>query len=159
MKIIHLPIIAFLALILFASCKKSNSGIAVRTVSATIDDTAFTFNDGFSLQSIDEGAIFGFEGTAIDTVKQNQLEVLVASLDTTQISAKTYYESDTTIEMGVQFQEKGVQYKNGLTKINPFRITLTGPLQGTFSGNIYLSGDSTKAPRVVTNGKFNFQLY
>jgi hypothetical protein len=160
MKIIHLPIIAFLALILFTSCKKSNSGIAVRTVSATIDDTAFTFNDGFSLQVEDVGPIFGFEGGAVDTVKKNELSILVASDDSTKLKSKTYFETgDSTVEIQIEFEENGTVYRNGLTKIAPFEVSLGGPLQGTFSGKVYLGGDSTKAARTITNGKFNFQLY
>ena len=160
MKITYLPIIALVALISFASCKKSsNSGVPKATLTATIDDTAYNFNGGFDGEAFNFGPEYGFEAEYKDTLNGNQFYITMGKFDTSKLALKTYYETDTTLEMEIEFDHDGIEYDNGFTKITPFQVTLTSPNQGTFSGKVYPNGDSTLPAKVITNGKFNMLIY
>jgi hypothetical protein len=134
MKITILPIIALLTIVSVVSCSKS-SGPAVPngTATATIGDTAYNFKDAFSLEFVNSGPIYGFDGTVTDsTTPVHEFSLTLASPDTTKLTNKTYYETDSTSEIQIEFLEAGATYKNGHTKINPFQITYSGALQGSF---------------------------
>ncbi|HMG82874.1 MAG TPA: hypothetical protein VK559_07550 [Ferruginibacter sp.] len=160
MKVFHLPIIALLALISFASCKKSsNSGLPKGTLTATIDDTAYNFNGGVEAEGFNIGAEYGFSADYADTLNDNEFTISMARFDSSKLALKTYYETDSLVEIDIEFDHDGIEYDNGFTKIAPFQITLTSPNQGTFSGKVYPNGDSTLPAKVITNGKFNFLIY
>ncbi|HMG82873.1 MAG TPA: hypothetical protein VK559_07545 [Ferruginibacter sp.] len=159
MKITYLPIIAFLALISFASCKKSSSSAQIGSLTATIADTAYHFSDEYEYEVVNENPVFGFGGQFADTTAKAEFELTMVRFDTAKLLVKTYYETDSTVEMEVEFNQNGIEYDNGFTKIAPFQVTLTSSNQGTFSGKIYPNGDSTLPAKVVTNGKFNLVSY
>jgi hypothetical protein len=169
--------IAVLGLVL-VSCKKSSSG-GGPSISATLSDTSFSFNQGF-------------EGTVYNDGK----EVEIWSANTTNAAtAKEFYlqlRSNTALTAGVYTDTANLYiplptisrhaslrvepyagstgpidydfYTIGLVS-NPFTVTITSitptSIQGTFSGKLYLDGDSTTTAdsiRVITNGRFNTPL-
>jgi hypothetical protein len=171
--------IAVLGLVL-ASCKKSSSG-AGSSVTATFNDTSFSFTQAF------QGTIYN-GGKEIDLYVTNSTNAATATqlrmelLSNTAITPGVYSDTATypnnvtlpTVSKYAYFEVYPYIYPNtgidhdfwtiGLTS-NPFTVTVTSitqtSIQGTFSGKLYLDGDSTTTAdsiRVITNGTFNAPL-
>jgi hypothetical protein len=155
--------ITVLTIALF-SCKKSSSGIAENTITATIGDTLYTFNQGI-----------------LDTTfyQSNLLESVVVASDQNLVQAAVIFGTKsnriTTVIYGnyedsINLAEFQIKFANGRTYSNtsisepassPLLVTVTSftstHTQGTFKGTIYLNGDTTSTDKkVVTNGSFNF---
>jgi hypothetical protein len=161
-------IIFFVVLIIvLASCKKSSSGSPVNTITATINDTPYIFN-----QDILDTTFYGS-----DSILQIELTAKDFNLNTFAIyfgaknkpfSAGTTYGSfgDSVHIMLGGFESFNTS--SGVYEALPYphnsstslTVTLTSitttNIQGTFKGNIYLGGDTTQTPKTVTNGTFNF---
>ena len=170
--------IAVLGLVL-VSCKKSSSGGT--SLSATVSDTSLSFTQGF------EGTIYN-NGREIELYATNTTNALTAKelnieiLSNTAITAGVYSDTaswpySTTLPQVSRWVSVDIDpyldpagpidydfYTIGLVS-NPFTVTITSvtptSIQGTFSGKLYLDGDSTTTAdsvRVITNGKFNAPL-
>jgi len=151
--------------IVFASCKKSGSGSPLNTITATINDTVYTFNnhvlDTTIYQSSDSE--LGIELVAED-LDLNTIGLIMADRHAAPLKATTYGSTgDTTHIGGMQFQLHLGSYSNLSFPSGPNPLTITvntltsTSIQGTFKGTIFLNGDTASANRkTVTNGTFNF---
>ncbi|HMG82872.1 MAG TPA: hypothetical protein VK559_07540 [Ferruginibacter sp.] len=160
MKIKLLSLTALIALIAFSSCKKSSgSGIASGEISATINDSSYTFKNVEEIESLHSGSELGFIGAILDSATGNGMAITLVS-EGGSLQPKTYLDTDTATEMEIELELNGVDYSNAFVHLSPFKVGLGGYLQGTFSGKLYEGGDSTSSTvAVVSNGKFNFSLY
>jgi hypothetical protein len=155
--------ISVLAIALF-SCKKSGSGSPVNSITATIADTVYTFN-----QNILDTTLFqsGTLESAVIASDQNLVEAAVIfGTKSDRITTTTYGHFGDSINLA-EFQ---IMFPNGRTysstsisesPSSPFLIDLTSftttHSQGTFTGTVYLNGDTTSTDKkVITNGSFNF---
>jgi hypothetical protein len=159
-------IIVFAALVvLFASCKKSDSGniVAPNTITATIGGTNYLFNQrgGSSIAVYQpNGQYFSiFENDSLS----NSLNIFASSY-ASNFSLSSYTSAlGSTNGLGnfrFSLANDTTQYAGSIQ--NPIVITLTAvtstSIQGTFQGIIYANADTSKISKVVTNGKFNLVL-
>jgi hypothetical protein len=153
--------------VLLLSCKKSGPAhVATNTITATIDDTNYAFNQSVasvsgitSLFSLYE--IVGYDST-INPVANCTLQL--KSID--EFTNKTFgIVGDTTSAASFEYDQNGFKYKTASknTATTAFTITIIGisgsSIQGTFTGNIFEEGDTTLTKKVVTNGKFDIERF
>jgi hypothetical protein len=151
--------------IAFASCKKSNSGSPVNTITATINDTVYTFNNKFLDTTIAEASDseIGVEMTAQD-LNLNTITLIIADRNAIPLKTTTYGSTGDTVRLaGMGFASLLSNYSNlsDPPGSNPLTITVNSitstSIQGTFKGTIFLNGDTTSADKkTVTNGTFSF---
>lgn len=145
------------------SCKKKSSSspaIPFNTIIATIGDTVYTFN-----RNIYDTAtmVVGDSAILIEASDSSADLAAVVLRSDSAITTRTY-NADTSFDHAGVFdiELSSSNYENSIPQSNnPLTVIVTAitdtSIQGTFSGNIYLDGDTTKALKVVTNGKFNFR--
>jgi hypothetical protein len=177
---------AFVALIAFASCKKSTvTKTVIENDTLKIPDTAnyaiseiisadvngvgdtATIPDYYEhyIDNIGSNASNAFDFDEYDSAN-NRFYLQVETLNNS-ITAKTYGAfGDSTTVSDVEFYQSGTGWYYGSTVLNPNTVTITSiigtTLKGTFQGTIYLNGDTTQTgsnKKVVTNGKFAITLY
>jgi hypothetical protein len=158
------------AIVLF-SCKKNsttyNIGIPENTITLTTNGTVYTYNKEEDFTEDGDSSYFNIYSyvSANNFSTSSYMEVEIASSGKFNIvlKPKKYcYYLDTTTAAGFEFYLAGVgDFSSGYNKVNPFIITLTSytptVMQGTFSGPIYIGGDTTTTPLTIT-GKFNLNL-
>jgi hypothetical protein len=152
---------------LLLSCKKSSPAhVATNTVTATIDNTNYAFNQSVasvsgltSLYSLLE--IVGYDST-INPVANCTFQIQSKE----KLTNKTFGAvGDTTSSASFEYDQNGFKYKTASknTTTTAFTITITGmsssSIQGTFTGNIFEEGDTTLTKKVVTNGKFDIERF
>lgn len=172
-----------IALITFASCKKTTTNTVTHhdtTTVKTFDTSSYVLADSVSANI--NGVPFpayvypytdyyqssGYNGKTfnyldIDPADSNyNYYDLYIGTSAAFYTAKTYGAfGDTTTSASIDFQLNG-QYFYGGTVLNPNTITITSisgtKIQGTFQGTVYLNGDTTQTganKAVITNGKFS----
>jgi hypothetical protein len=156
-------VIVMLGLML-ASCKK-NSGLPSLQgiITATVDGTNYMINKQMGIarsklpnDSTEYFILYGEDQSL------NYMEVYVYSIH--NLVARAYKQSqDSTEIVKIAFQQpNGDLYATTYTAANPSSITITSidstTIQGTFSGTLYDSGDSTRASKTVTNGTFILKI-
>jgi hypothetical protein len=148
---------------LLLSCKKNSAGhIATNTITATIDNTNYAFNQSVasvsgvtSLFSLYETV--GYDST-INPVANCILQISSKEKLTNQTFGKV---GDTTTTAMFEYDQNGFKYKTASknTATTAFTVTITSingsSIQGTFQGNIFSEGDTTMTKKVITNGKFD----
>jgi hypothetical protein len=156
-------ILFILVSIVFVSCKKGNSATPNNTITATIDGINYTFNKGI----IDTSVANGYPLIVVGATDADSNAVLLEIETLSGVFTTTTYglPNDTSNIAGFLVSNPISAYTNNEDKPRPpFTVTVTSlksteagiSIQGTFQGNIYLNGDTTQTPKVVTNGKFNF---
>jgi len=145
------------------SCKKKSSGspaIPINTIIATIDDTVYTFNQNIQDTT---AALYSDSVIYLGASDPNSDQAVIILRSDTAFATRTY-NADTSFDHVALFDVilSSSQYENSVPQTNnPLTVIVTAitdtSIQGTFGGNIYLNGDTTKALKVVTNGKFNFR--
>jgi hypothetical protein len=152
--------------IIFASCKKSGSGSPTNAITATINDTVYTFNNHILDTTIYESSDseLGIELSAQD-LNLNTILIVIANAHAAPLKTITYGLSGDSNHLSEMEYESTVQtnYASGFPEAieNPFTVTVNSltstTIQGTFKGTIFLNGDTTSAnKKTVTNGTFSF---
>jgi hypothetical protein len=177
-KTLFLPVA--LSLFLFSSCKKDVSatgpggtgGVALGTISATVDGTPYTFNVG-AQASIDSSGGAGYVllilGVYSPSANAKTMSLGIAGPDRFTVNT-TYTDTSSTANdfSDIDYTDYTTDYlaETGLIP-PPYVSTLTitslstTNIQGTFSGNVelfYSPGGSPPASHLITNGKFNLTL-
>jgi len=167
MKYSVLIILVFISIVIFLSCKKSNTSLPSNTIQATINGKTSTFNFGvFATRTGTPGPrtpyyVILLEGFTDSTVYSGSINLGVQSIDS--ITAATYNENSTMNNASITYINNknllGNIFSNGHPTSNPFIIVVTSlnskSIQGTFQGDIFYNGDSSQTLETVTNGKFN----
>jgi hypothetical protein len=157
-------IILFAAIpIMLFSCKKSKSdNLPENTITATINDTDYIFNNSFTSETLNDGLEVAYVAQAVDSaLPVTTFDFAAVTLNGKAIAPGVYAETgDNTKEASAELHVPGlVDYKTAGTKADPFTVIITSvngnSIQGTFHGNIYKNGDSLQAKKIITNGKFN----
>lgn len=183
MRIKILLLSSIVALIAFASCKKTNTVTVTKliedsvlktsadTLSASFNDTSYlVYNENWGETGADYGwrgndstKYYYFETGAQDSTDNNYnyLEVDIYTLNGLLSVNKTYgLTSDTTTEIYLYFYNNaGGYFESNGYKQAPATATITSisgnVITGTFSGTLFQYGDTTSTyKKVVTNGKF-----
>jgi hypothetical protein len=153
--------IAVLGSVMLVSCKKSSSGsggIGTGTIQASIGGTTHNFTTGAQATSLGTGTLIitGLEGTS------NSFSI---ELDgNNAITTGTYTASTNTVASlnYVQGLSGGITYSNDGNPSDPISVIVTSisatNIQGTFTGSVFLNGDSNAAEKTVTAGKFNVAI-
>jgi hypothetical protein len=161
-KIILFAVLA----IVFASCKKSGSGSPLNTITATINDTVYTFNNNILDTTIYESADseLGIELRAQD-VNLNTIIFVIANANAAPLKPITYGSSGDTSHLSEMLftTTKQTLWGTGFPPSveNPFVVNVTTltstTIQGTFKGTLFFQGDTASADKkTVTNGTFSF---
>jgi len=154
--------------IVLASCKKSSSGTPVNSITATINDTNYTFNN----RVVDTTVLSDSTPDVILSAADFNLNTFTLSFAAKNkpLIAGTIYGSygDSVHLLDAEFYPfyspsynyKALPYpmvsSNAQLTVTLTSISSTN-IQGTFKGTIFLNGDTTSTNRkTVTNGKFNF---
>jgi hypothetical protein len=145
------------------SCKKKSSGspaIPINTIIATIDDTVYTFNQNIQDTT---AALYSDSVIYLGASDPNSDQAVIVLRSDSAFATRTY-NADTSFDYAAVFDItfSSSNYESTIPQLNnPLTVIVTAitdtSIQGTFSGNIYLNGDTTKALKVVTDGKFNFR--
>ena len=167
--------LSFLLLCFFLSCKKNNSGSDSGSyhVTANLDGSAKTFNLSPAATTITNGGYTSIAvvGIASATTKETMGVSITNSPGGKPIVAGTY--TDTTANFAVAvtyglntttttyFGATNVTQAAiifGHPVVNHIKIVITAidasTVKGTFSGDLFLSGDPTAAKKTVTSGDF-----
>jgi hypothetical protein len=158
-KVFFLMVVSMIA----ASCSKHSTTpaatvIPAQTITATIDGTNYTFNQG-GLDSSSTGPL-GPEIVLIKLDASGEMGAFAVESDAAFVPK--VYGANGDIHSMTQFGAslQNINYTSASPSSNPMIVTVTAvtptSIQGTFQGNIYLNGDTTKAVKVVTNGQFNY---
>jgi hypothetical protein len=155
-------LLAGLMIIVLSSCKKTKTASTVYQITATINGKDYVFNKNISFDTSFSSGDAEVDIAAFDK-DSNQLYFNIETLGS--LHAITYKDSlDGISELGFGFQKaSGAEYIPLENALDPFTITFTSitktSIAGTFEGNIYpigsMGADTTQAPLIVTNGKFN----
>lgn len=154
MKPVHF---LFIYLMMVTSCEKSGVDKIPDKISVYIDGVKTTFNSGAIAVSGSELGLFllNITGAQDPTQKSNTISFGISSLDAIRIGS--YQQSPTGVSM--QYIQTGIPYVARPTSQKPATITITAlaynNVQGTFSGMVYLNGDTTLAKKVLAEGQFN----
>jgi hypothetical protein len=150
--------------IVFTSCKKNNSITPTNTITATINDTVYTFNTITTDTSLSNPNYNEIYMTAADTLygAKRNLRFLITTPIATPFIDSTY-DNITTIGYGPEFSFGTSGASSSYTSVSristPFVVTITKltntSLQGVFEGTVYYDEDSTQQAEIVTNGKFD----
>ncbi|HMG83354.1 MAG TPA: hypothetical protein VK559_10005 [Ferruginibacter sp.] len=153
-----------LALLIFASCKKSSSPITTNnTITASVDGVTYTCNTepGNELYQDSTGTNdwYRFDAWISDSNNVNGFYIYFGKLNQPLTTGTYGAYGDSTTQAYIEYDSTG-QYWGSQTILNPATIKVTSisgsTIQGTFSGTVYLYEDSTSAnKKVITNGKFN----
>ncbi|HMG82013.1 MAG TPA: hypothetical protein VK559_03180 [Ferruginibacter sp.] len=149
------------------SCKKSTSStpqVVTTTMTATIDGVSDTFNiDTYAYSEFyvnsDSVHISDFSIQADDPAG-DYFDLEAGAYKSDKFLVKTYHSGgdSTTYASGYLEPNGGGYFGDYNTANNPFIVTVTSAtsslIQGTFSGPLYTSEDSTQTAKIVTNGKF-----
>jgi hypothetical protein len=154
--------------IVFASCKKSSSGTPVNSITATINDTNYTFNN----HVVDTTILSDSSPAVILSAADYNLNTFTISFGAKNkplIAGTTYGsygDSIKVLDAGFfPFYSPSYNYiappypkvsSNAQLTVTLTSISSTN-IQGTFKGTIFLNGDTASTNRkTVTNGRFNF---
>lgn len=164
--------IAVLGLVVLVSCKKSSSGGS--SIQASVNNAAtsnFTIlTEGYLLNGGKSIVLTGKDGTSATSTYDISLNLSSDKLivpgvysDTSLISYIGDPYTHASIEYAPQVAIPGDStYISGAHVSSPVTITVTAvtttSIQGTFQGNLYVNGDSTRSKATLTNGKFNVNL-
>ncbi len=171
-------IFSIAAIALFASCKKSNPSIPAG-ISATFNDTSkdFSHQPYATMSHLTGNAVIQIIGTTatgqniIISISNN----LGGAIDS--IVAGTYSDTSTRFSIEVEFfgflsgsilhDYLGGTFVDGseghgIPATNHMVIKITSitsnSIKGTFSGNVYMNGDTSSAALSVTNASFNVAM-
>jgi hypothetical protein len=155
-----LILFAILAVVLL-SCKKSNSGSPINTITATIDDSVYTFNTKTIDTTLYSG---GYIQRGVIATDLNLRTATVLFGSSTILTPTTYGLFGDTVHLGafqVSYPNSTIYFVAKATSTSPLTVTVNSitstSVQGTFRGTIYLNGDTTSTnKKVVTNGSFYF---
>jgi len=152
------PIYLFLFfLIIVAACGKSGADKIPDKISVDIDGIKTTFNSSATATNGSASGLFllYISGAQDASVKSNTISFGIANVNA--IGIGSYYQSPTGVSM--QYVQPGTPYVARPTTGPPATVTITSlaynNVQGTFSGTVFLNGDTTGAKKVLTNGEFN----
>jgi hypothetical protein len=154
-----------LALVLVASCKKSNhsSSSTGGTITATVDGTPMTFNNILVAKDTSILGAYAITISGISALSANapELSFTVDGPDT--VTSGTYSISST----GMTDDLPALSFSQGTTLVYESDISGTYPssivittltktnIQGTFTGTITLQLGSGATTKTITDGKFN----
>jgi hypothetical protein len=155
--------------LLLVSCKKNVTGdiVAVNTVTATVDDSDYVFNQNlYDDSGFDPGAEY-FSVTEQGDSIISGIELDVTAMDSIKITPGTYGLNGDLTRMGdIDLYDKNTAtdyYNIDNSATRPFTITVTSitptSIEGTFKGVAYANRDTTLAQKTITNGKFNISRY
>jgi hypothetical protein len=153
--------------ILLLSCKKNSPAhVATNTMTATIDNTNYTFNQSVASVYGLTSAFSIFEAVGYDSTIDPVANCALQIRSLNEFTIKKFgMAGDTTSEVSFEYDQNGFKYKTASnnTATTAFTVTITGmsgsSIQGTFAGNIFEEGDTTLTKKVVTNGKFDIERF
>lgn len=154
MKSVHF---LFFYLMIITSCEKSGADKIPDKISVYIDGVKTTFNSSaIAVSGSTSGQFLLYVSGAQDaTQKSNTIGFGISSLDIIKIGS--YHQSPTGVSM--QYIQNGIPYVARPTSQDTATVTITAlafnNVQGTFSGTVYLNGDTTLAKKILTDGQFN----
>ncbi|HMG83351.1 MAG TPA: hypothetical protein VK559_09990 [Ferruginibacter sp.] len=154
---------ATLALLIFASCKKSGSAITTNnTITASVDGVVYNCNvepaSETYIDSSGTNAWYSYD-TWVSDSNHNGFYLYIAKLNKTITNGTYGVQGDSTTRAYIEYDSTSGWWGSA-TVLSPATITITssggGNVQGTFQGTVYKYEDSTSADKkVITNGKFN----
>jgi hypothetical protein len=152
--------------IVFASCKKNSSGTLANSITATINDTPYVFNQDIldtTFYSSDSVLQIALEAQDLNL---NTVILLFGVKNNKPLTTGTYGafgDANHVFEFALSpFYSASDAYgilppgssKSVILTVNSLTAT---NIQGTFKGTIYFEGDTTSTEaKIVTNGTFNF---
>jgi len=159
--------------VLSLSCNKSHNTGSTYYINATIDGVGKSFSgDVFATRASDnKGNTININGLFSSSSGEG-LDVLVSSNNPSQtVDAGTYNDSSSvyTIVLSYAPSATGTGYSggtatsdsaktHGITIANPLQVVITSlsstEVKGSFSGDIFLSGDASADKKTVMNGSF-----
>jgi hypothetical protein len=150
-------------IVVLASCKKSSSGLPVNTITATINDTVYIFNQDVLDTTIYDNGNTGILLEAKD-LNLNTTILQISTSNNVPLTPTTYGRYGDTLHLSTFGYISPASYSYGTVAPAPTNgltiavTTLTSTsIQGTFKGTIYFDTDTTSADKkTVTNGTFNF---
>jgi hypothetical protein len=185
MKIRLLLLSSVVALIVFASCKKTQTNTVIQhdtttvktfdTTSYAMVDSVFSDLNGTPFPAYAYPYIYNYKSTGYNGNPFYYLEIdpsdsnnnyydIYIGTSLPAYTARTYGAyGDTTTETDLDIYFNG-KYYYGSTVLNPNTITVTSisgsSMKGTFQGTVYVNGDTTQTgsnKQVITNGKFSIR--
>jgi hypothetical protein len=157
-------VIAVLGSVLLVSCKKSSSGggVGLGTVQATVSGTTTTFTNGAAISS-NSGSVIAIAAiSGAGTSSASGFTIDIESPNAITVGTYTDTSTNNIGGFGILYTSTGAQYSTLGLVSNPAKVVVTSisstAIAGTFQGSIYANGDSTSAPKVITNGKFNLKI-
>jgi hypothetical protein len=159
-RLLFLPV-CLLAMLF--SCKKSGSSKSSNsTISATLNDTAQTFNTSATALYQSSNGIYDLAITGYVSSATNSNAITISIGGTSPIAVGTYSDGGIAPDaVSMVYSLSGGTSAYAAMGTATVTITsITGSnVQGTFSGvlNLY-SGNATNTTETVTNGKFNVAI-
>jgi hypothetical protein len=145
MKISTIVFATLLCLICFFSCtKRSATTPQVNGISVTINgvDYAFNYHDSLRIYSSPTpSTVTGYAGADTTDTVQNRIIISLGVINPNS-GAVNFRPADS------------VNSSSGAVTVSTV-LLLNAVAIGTFQGNIYLNGDSTKTKSILTNGQFD----
>ena len=158
---------AFFLLIILASCSKGNYNYDNNKkipgeISVSVDGISTTFNSGALADTAMGSGQYGVSITgATDTSSiADNISITVGSLDPLQVGTYTQNTLNAGIDLVYTQKSTNLSYTpNAASNVIITFSTLTNTtVKGTFSGTVFLHGDSTLAKKVLTNGAFSLEF-
>lgn len=154
--------LALLASVSLFSCKKDSDNSPTSTLTVTMDGSTKTFNNSLVGSLITNGGMSGLQILGFAGAAGSSDALYVTALSQTAI-APGIYEDGQGATVAFVSQAGGVtNYTNAISANNPLTITITSitgtNATGTFSGEIFLDGNTSSTKKVLANGVFNVKL-
>jgi len=169
----RLSFLATLLAVLSLSCNKSHNTGSAYYINASIDGVSKSFSGNvFATRTSDNKSYTININGLITSASGEGLDVLVSSNNPSQIvGADTYEDSSSVYTIALSYAPSitGTGYSGGTATSDSAKahgITITNHLQvvississvevkGSFSGDVFLSGDASADKKTVTNGSF-----
>lgn len=166
MRTVHFFFISLM--VVLASCIKgdmsatNNKQTIPGVISAVVDTTNMTFNYGAVADTATGPGQYGVAISGSTDASSSAKNVLVQVGSLVPLHVGTY--TQTSIDAGIALiyseNSTGLSYVSGSASQLEitFSIFTATMIKGTFSGTVYLQGDSTQPKKVLTNGEFSLPL-
>jgi hypothetical protein len=158
---------------MFASCKKSDSGQPANHVSGSVDGAAKSFNYTTSATKVTNGSMnsVSIMGVA-DATGTATLNIAVQNFNG-PITPGSYIDTVSSKgQIGLNYMFPALNqvymggtavYFNATTAItNHLKVVIASidsvSVKGTFSGDVFLQGNSSSTKKTITNGDFNVKF-